>query len=417
MIRRSTESVRNAATRDTPTGSDSTPSNGTRRAFRPFNAHFIAASALLACIGGAALIPGSASADTIASKRAKAASIVSQMQKNGDQISLLDEQYNAALYKVAQLRKEIAVAAQDAVAANGKVAAVQRTLALRAASMYRNAGTDPVATSAGTIQQDGATSVYAQSTAAKDRAMIDSFRQARDAAKAIESRKQHAEHDAQQQAAAASKARNTLAATNRVQAQLLAQTQGELKDLILAEQKRQDAIAEAKAVKLQRDAEAAARRLAQQQQQNNGNNTPGTTPRAGGNSGGSNGGSTTPPPSHIVAPNPNAQLAVNYAMAQMGKPYRFAASGPDYFDCSGLTLMAWAQAGVSMAHFAATQYTSFPHVAISQLQPGDLVFYGSPIHHVGMFIGGGMMVDAPHTGAWVRTASIYRPDYVGASRP
>ena len=80
-------------------------------------------------------------------------------------------------------------------------------------------------------------------------------------------------------------------------------------------------------------------------------------------------------------------------------------------------MYAWGKAGVSMAHFAATQYTEFPHVPISQLAPGDLVFYGSPIHHVGMYVGNGMMIEAPHTGAFVRYSSIYRPDFVGASRP
>ena len=97
-----------------------------------------------------------------------------------------------------------------------------------------------------------------------------------------------------------------------------------------------------------------------------------------------------------------AKIAVQAAEAQLNKPYQYAASGPGSFDCSGLTMFAWAKAGVSMAHFAATQYSEFPHVPISQLAPGDLVFFGSPIHHVGMFVGNGTMIEAPHTGAFVR---------------
>ena len=80
-------------------------------------------------------------------------------------------------------------------------------------------------------------------------------------------------------------------------------------------------------------------------------------------------------------------------------------------------MFAWGQAGVSMSHFAASQYTEFPHVPVSQLAPGDLVFFGSPIHHVGMYVGNGTMIEAPHTGAFVRYSSIYRRDFVGASRP
>jgi cell wall-associated NlpC family hydrolase len=80
-------------------------------------------------------------------------------------------------------------------------------------------------------------------------------------------------------------------------------------------------------------------------------------------------------------------------------------------------MFAWAKAGVSMSHFAASQYTEFPHVPISQLAPGDLVFFGSPIHHVGIYIGGGRMIDAPHTGDYVRIQDAFRSDYVGAGRP
>jgi len=70
-----------------------------------------------------------------------------------------------------------------------------------------------------------------------------------------------------------------------------------------------------------------------------------------------------------------------------------------------------------MSHSATDQYNMFPHVSIDQLQPGDLLVFGHPIHHVGMYVGGGTMIEAPHTGAVVRYASIYRSDYVGASRP
>jgi len=116
-------------------------------------------------------------------------------------------------------------------------------------------------------------------------------------------------------------------------------------------------------------------------------------------------------------PSPRAALVVAYAIAQLGKPYVFAASGPDTFDCSGLTMMAWRQVGVSMAHFAATQFDQFPRVSIDALAPGDLVFFYPTIHHVGIYIGGGKMIHAPHTGDVVRVGSINRLDLVGAVRP
>jgi cell wall-associated NlpC family hydrolase len=122
-------------------------------------------------------------------------------------------------------------------------------------------------------------------------------------------------------------------------------------------------------------------------------------------------------PANLPAPKGAAAAAVAAAVAQLGKPYVYAGAGPDSFDCSGLTMYAWGQAGVSMAHSATLQYTSFPHVPIDELQPGDLVVFGRPIHHVGIYVGSGTMIEAPHTGAFVRYASIYRRDYAGASRP
>jgi cell wall-associated NlpC family hydrolase len=125
---------------------------------------------------------------------------------------------------------------------------------------------------------------------------------------------------------------------------------------------------------------------------------------------------------HVTAalpPLPNssqAAKAVQVAMAQIGKPYVWAGAGPNVFDCSGLTMYAWGAAGVLMPHSAAAQYAMFPHVDRSALQPGDLVFFGSPIHHVGMYVGGGQMVDAPETGQDVQVQPLFG-GYVGASRP
>jgi cell wall-associated NlpC family hydrolase len=81
-------------------------------------------------------------------------------------------------------------------------------------------------------------------------------------------------------------------------------------------------------------------------------------------------------------------------------------------------MYAWASGGRSLPHSASAQYQMLPHVAIANLQPGDLVFFGSDLHHVGIYVGGGQMIEAPHTGANVRYASIYsRTDLVGAGRP
>jgi cell wall-associated NlpC family hydrolase len=112
-----------------------------------------------------------------------------------------------------------------------------------------------------------------------------------------------------------------------------------------------------------------------------------------------------------------AAAAVNFAMAQVGKPYVYGAAGPDAYDCSGLTMAAWAQAGVSLPHSAAAQMSYGTPVSASQLQPGDLVFYYQPVSHVGMYIGNGQIVNAENPSTGVVVAGLYSMPYSGAVRP
>ena len=131
--------------------------------------------------------------------------------------------------------------------------------------------------------------------------------------------------------------------------------------------------------------------------------------------------SSPPPPAAPTGAAPpvkaGASTAVNTAKAQLGKPYQWGGAGPDNFDCSGLTMYAWRAGGVGLPHSAAMQYDAIAHISVSQLQPGDLVFFYTPIEHVGIYVGGGQMIDAPYTGAVVRYDSIYNPYLVGAGRP
>lgn len=116
---------------------------------------------------------------------------------------------------------------------------------------------------------------------------------------------------------------------------------------------------------------------------------------------------TTRPPVYSSAPaSGRAAVAVSTALAQLGKPYVWAAAGPDAFDCSGLTMYAWAAAGVSLSHASSVQSQQGTSVSIADLRPGDLVFYYSPVSHVGMYIGNGNIVHAPHTGSVVQIVPL-----------
>jgi cell wall-associated NlpC family hydrolase len=97
---------------------------------------------------------------------------------------------------------------------------------------------------------------------------------------------------------------------------------------------------------------------------------------------------------------------LKFAYAQQGKPYEWGADGPGSYDCSGFTMRSWAEAGVSMPHSARKQMASFPRVSTSALEPGDLVFYGSPPHHVALYIGNGKVLHAPQSGSNVRIDTV-----------
>jgi cell wall-associated NlpC family hydrolase len=127
--------------------------------------------------------------------------------------------------------------------------------------------------------------------------------------------------------------------------------------------------------------------------------------------------STVRTPTVNVPASGRAAIAVGYAMAQVGKPYVYGAAGPSAFDCSGLTMRAWGAAGVGLAHSSSAQYGEGTHISPGDLQPGDLVFYYSPISHVGMYIGNGMIVNAENPSAGIRVAPLYSMPFVGAVRP
>jgi cell wall-associated NlpC family hydrolase len=127
--------------------------------------------------------------------------------------------------------------------------------------------------------------------------------------------------------------------------------------------------------------------------------------------------------STVAAPNNVAAEAIAAARSRLGVPYVWGATGPNSFDCSGLTQWSYAHAGIALPRTAAEQWNAGPHPSLNNLEPGDLLFFAlntsdpATIHHVTMYLGQGMMLAAPHTGENVQIQPVYMDGFIGAVRP
>ena len=140
----------------------------------------------------------------------------------------------------------------------------------------------------------------------------------------------------------------------------------------------------------------------------------------GGGSGESSGGGSVAAPviANYPAPSGLAGVAIQAALGQLGVPYRYAQASPGVaFDCSGLTYYAWAQAGITLPRNSRMQAAAIPRVPIAAAQPGDLIFYYSPISHVGIYLGNGQLVHAPNTGSYVKVTNVRWSKVVAVGRP
>ena len=381
-------------------------------------AAFIAAVALLTT-GGLANVAHATPESELSSERARAEQLQAEIEANGNRVSILDEQYNQALAKIQQTTDQLNADQAQVDAKTRETERVRARLADRAAELYMDAG-NPAPLAAFDVtstQQLGSRSAYGAAAADQDDQLMDDARVAIEELGLEQQSLAKARARAETERDALDATRREIADATAQQEELLAQANGKIKSLvdeIQAEKEReQEAAARAsmeRAAQEQAQQQAEAR-AAQQDSSSNSSSDNGASTDSGDNS------PSELPPEDLPPPSSHAQVAVDTAEAQLGDPYVYAAAGPDSFDCSGLTMYAWAAAGVSLPHNADAQYQSLPHVPIDALEPGDLVFFGSPIHHVGMFVGNGTMIEAPYTGVNVRYHTIYRSDFAGAARP
>jgi len=289
--------------------------------------------------------------------------------------------------KIAKLKKRIAAAEK----AYGQVASAVDAMA-RAA--YASGGIEP---SLQALLADDPEAFLEQSAALDQvaRAQGTSLRRTQNARlRLAQLQAELAQQESQAKAAAAdAKKSKDLVSSKLAQAQkILAGLKAEERKRLEALQARQRQASAAAA------ARAAAANEASRDRSDNGND--------GGSTGGSNGGGVSNNASG------RARIAVAYALAQVGDRYVAAASGPSAFDCSGLTMAAWRQAGVSLPHLSYAQWDVTRRVSRSELRPGDLVFYfGGGAHHVSMYVGGGMMVSASNPRDGVELIAAWGPWY------
>ena len=322
---------------------------------------------------------------------------IEQVQQH---IDALNEQADRAVEAYAQARISLAAARRRAAISHGRVrreeaalTAVRRAMNSVAANAYRSGGTDALMSLVSTsTPQSFLDRASALDRIARDQAArLAATATARHRLAGVEAQAARDLVDQKAAEAAVGRQRATIEATLRSQKSLLANLQAEERARLARLQAERAAVARrvAAAARATRERQLAARSVDP---------------------------SSDPSPTFYSGPaSGRAGAAVAEAYNKLGSPYEWAAAGPSRFDCSGLTLWAWARGGVSLPHSAQAQYDSLRHVAQSELEPGDLVFFGSPIHHVGIYIGSGQMISAPHTGDVVKIQDSSRGDFAGAA--
>jgi cell wall-associated NlpC family hydrolase len=342
-----------------------------------------------------------AAADSLSSAQAQAAQITSQLAADQRRLDTTAEQYDAAQQQVQQVGQQISQI-KAAVAQDEANVAADRTSLRQAAVASYMAGTSAndlqtLFSSGG--EQATVTGEYQSVASGNISGAIDALSVAQAHLASQQSQLQSAQDQAQSALTQAADARQAAQATEADQQSTLARVKGRIGTLVAQRQAAQ--LAASHAAFLARVASVTA-------------TTPGNNPGRSGD---------PSRPTRPVLPNlpaaGGASTALAAAESQIGVPYVWGGESPGQgFDCSGLIQWAWRQAGVDLPRTAAAQYGAVAHVSLSDLQPGDLLFWGfGGISHVGMYVGGGEMINAPDTGELVRIEAIWNSGLVGAGRP
>lgn len=379
----------------------------------------VAALLAVGLVAGITLSGAGAGAQSVESLRARAAQIANELEELEQQSSVLNERYLELTEQLEQLEAEQSEIREQVEAAQARVEASRSEAAGYLVEAYIGAGAHEGMALGSADPNEAVNSQVMleilrsdRNLAADEYAASKSDLQSRSAELESSEKELQSARERQEQVVA------ELESSVARQEELLASTNDELDAALEAERQRREAEAAARAEQAAR--EAAERQAAASAAAAAAQRTPAATattapraatpaaPRA------ATAPATTAPrpaapapaPAPVAAPNGRAAAAVSAALSRLGTPYRWGGTTPAGFDCSGLMLWSWAHAGVSLPRTSGAQRSYTQRISFDQLQPGDLVFSGNPVSHVGMYIGGGQMVHSPQTGDVVKVSAV-----------
>jgi len=351
-----------------------------------------------------AAVPGVA--DPITAKKAEAQQVLAEINQLDISLGRAVEAYDAATIKLQHIRKELSDNRYEMRVAKGNLNKAEGRLYRRIQQLYVSGQSDTtVDVLLGAQNLDDVINRLdtANRVSAQDEQVLRQVRLYRHQVAVRGAALQRAHRAQQRVVAARAAAKSHIESGLADRRQLLSSIKGQIVQLQKEEAAQQAILA----------AQARARLIAQQQaaQARINNSVVGATAQAPSATGTPNSVTTIAPPSHYGG-------VVGVAMAQLGKPYVWGTAGPDTFDCSGLVVYSYAAVGVSLPHSSYALWNVGVYVSQDQLEPGDLVFFDG-LGHVGIYIGGGQFIHAPHTGTVVQISSLsgyYAANYFGARR-
>jgi cell wall-associated NlpC family hydrolase len=361
----------------------------------------VAAATLTATATAFVTVLPPASADEITDKKAQAAQVADKLDSLEAREMQLSAQAEKAKSDLAQAEADVADAEKRSADAEAELGQRQEQLRKFAVDAYVSGADAPGIDAILTSQIDDSAKVqgYVDITTGNRQDLIDQLQATRMKAQQEGEALQAARDGLEARHAQLSRSLDDAQSAVDEQQSIKNKLDGEVATLVSAEQARKAQAAQAAA------ASAAPRAAAP---------PAGASAAAGG---GPRPASPAPAPAPAAPKGPapavgnGAQYAIDAAMSKLGAPYVWAAAGPNAFDCSGLTMWAWAHGGKSLSHYTGSQWAASTHISAGEAQPGDLVFFWGPGDggdpgHVGLYLGGGMMVHAPHTGSFVKTESV-----------